>query len=127
MLYRDFISPKEVEIGGRKFAISKIPAIEAQSVVYPAVVKAITDGGIVGITTLPPSVVKEILKRTAVKEEGCDWQELDTDTAINSTFPNICEMHILVGHMVKENFGFLVDGGLQSVLEAAGVTEESDL
>ena len=29
MEYEKFIQPKEMEIGGRKFAISKIPSIQA--------------------------------------------------------------------------------------------------
>jgi hypothetical protein len=128
MLYKDFIRPTEVEIGGRKFAISKIPALDAQDEIYPAVSKAVLDNGPVGLSMLPKRVVNMILSRTALRNDDGSWYELDMESRINNTFTNIGEMHMLVAAMIKENFCFFFDGSLLKSLEdAAGITAtESD-
>lgn len=117
MDYGKFISAKEVEIGGRKFAISQIPSVESVNSVYPAVAKSIQANGILGLTMLDFGVIRTILKYTAIRLDSGDWHSLDIDTRISDTFDGkFRDLQTLVVAMVKENYGFLTDGNLHEVL-----------
>lgn len=123
MNYESFISPKDIKIGSRTFAVSRIPAFYAQQNVYPAVVESTKSLGIFGVTMLPMSVVVKMLSFTAVRQEDGKWRELDSEDVINKAFPDIADMHALLIQQTKENFGFLFDGRLLEVLgEVAGET-----
>ena len=127
MDYNKFICAKEIEIGGRKFAVSRIPAIEAQTSVYPAVAKCIQLNGFLGTTMLDTAVVREILKYTAVRQDDGSFLELDIDTRINDTFSkNFEDMARLVVAMIRENFGFLMGGNLHKVLGIVEAETGSD-
>jgi len=110
-----FIDLKEVEIGERKFAISKIPALKAQ-LIYNDIVKSVADNGVAGLTMLSNETTRQILQYTALESNG-SWLTLDTAKMIEDTFKDVKEMLELVMHMVRENFGFLADGGLHALLE----------
>jgi hypothetical protein len=126
MNYESFISPKDIKIGSRTFAVSRIPAFYAQQNVYPAVVESTKSLGIFGVTTLPISVVMNMLSFTAVRREDGKWRELDSEAVINGTFPDIADMHALLIQQAKENFGFLFNGRLLAVLgEEAEETESA--
>ena len=127
MDYNKFIGAKEIEIGGRKFAVSRIPALEAQTSVYPAVAKCVQLNGLLGTTMLDTAVVREILKYTAVRQDDGSFLELDIDTRINDTFSkNFEDMARLVVAMIRENFGFLTDGNLHEVLGIVEAETDSD-
>ena len=127
MDYNKFIGAKEIEIGGRKFAVSRIPALEAQTSVYPAVAKCVQLNGLLGTTMLDTAVVREILKYTAVRQDDGSFLELDIDTRINDTFSkNFEDMARLVVAMIRENFGFLTDGNLHEVLGIVEAETGSD-
>ena len=127
MDYNKFIGAKEIEIGGRKFAVSRIPALEAQTYVYPAVAKCVQLNGLLGTTMLDTAVVREILKYTAVRQDDGSFLELDIDTRINDTFSkNFEDMARLVVAMIRENFGFLTDGNLHEVLGIVEAETGSD-
>lgn len=127
MNYNDFIQPREVTIGNRCFAVSKIPALVAQSEIYPAVAKALSSDGSLGITMLPTRVVSAMLAYTAQRKEDGNWFELDSVDRVNRVFSDIKDMHRLVAEMTKENFGFLIDGSLREVLGVLEAEAESDL
>lgn len=127
MNYNDFIQPREVTIGNRCFTISKIPALVAQSEIYPAVAKALSSDGALGLTMLPTRVVSAILSYTAERIENGSWFELDSIDRVNKAFPDIKDMHRLVVEMTKENFGFLTDGSLREVLGVPEAEAESGL
>jgi hypothetical protein len=127
MNYNDFIQPREITIGNRCFAVSKIPALVAQSEIYPAVAKALSSDGALGLTMLPTRVVSAMLAYTAERTENGSWFELDSVDRVNKAFPDIKDMHRLVVEMTKENFGFLTDGSLREVLGVLGAEAESDL
>ena len=111
MSYDKFIQPREVGIGKRTFAVSKIPALTAQQI-YATVSKSVTDNGIIGITALPPQTVRQILGYTALYTDD-SWIAMETEAIINDTFKdNFGDMQELVIEMVKENFGFFVSGKL---------------
>lgn len=116
MPYSSFIKPKDYKIGSRTFALSRIPAFDAQMSIYPEVARVISGGGALGVTRLPAMIVKQILAYTAVRLEDGTWRELDSENVINDTFDDIADMHTLLCAQVAENFGFLTDGRLLKVL-----------
>lgn len=125
MGYKDFIHPTDVKIGSRKFVISKIPAIVAQTRVYPSVAKAISSDGMLGLTMLPIDVVRTILSCVAYRDEDGEWLELDTDERVNKAFEDFKDLPAVIVKMVKENFDFLIDGSLREVLGIAEAEAES--
>ena len=124
MNYDKFIEPKQINIGERKFTISKIPALKAQ-VIYTAVAKSVSENGALGMTMLPTATVRDILNYVAVYDESNDYHKvLDTEDSIGNTFnTNVGDMVTVVVRMIHENFGFLTDGNLLALLEAP---EEAD-
>lgn len=111
MNYEKFIQPREIGIGKRTFAVSKIPALTAQQI-YSVVSKSVSDNGAIGLTSLPPQTVKQILGYTALFSDD-SWISMETESIINDTFKdNFGDMQVLVIEMVKENFGFFVSGKL---------------
>jgi len=111
MNYEKFIQPREIGIGKRTFAVSKIPALTAQQI-YSVVSKSVSDNGVIGITSLPPQTVRQILGYTALFADD-SWISMETESIINDTFKdNFGDMQVLVIEMVKENFGFFVSGKL---------------
>lgn len=128
MGYEGFILPKDKKVESLSIVISKIPALEAQTFVYPAVAKAISTDGMLGLTTLPTPVVAAILKYVAVKQEDGEYLTLDTEERINKTFSqNFKLLPTIVVMMIKENFDFLTDGSLHEVLGIVEVEAESGL
>ena len=119
MNYDKFIEPKQINIGERKFTISKIPAHKAQ-VIYTAVAKSVSENGALGMTMLPTATVRDILNYVAVYDESNDYHKvLDTEDSIGNTFnTNVGDMVTVVVRMIHENFGFLTDGNLLALLEA---------
>lgn len=111
MNYEKFIQPREVGIGDRTFAVSKIPALTAQQI-YSVVSKSVSDNGMIGMTSLPLQTVRQILGYTALFEND-SWISMETESIINDTFKNdFGDMQTLVIEMIKENFGFFVSGKL---------------
>lgn len=119
MNYDKFIEPKQINIGERKFTISKIPALKAQAI-YTAVAKSVSENGALGMTMLPTATVRDILNYVAVYDESNDYHKvLDTEDSIGNTFnTNVGDMVTVVVRMIHENFGFLTDGNLLALLEA---------
>jgi len=115
MDYAKFIKPKEVVIDGETYAISQIPALEAQEI-YREVAKSYKEYGHIGLTMLPTGVVRAILSYVAIRVDD-NWFPLDTETRINGYMKgkNVVMARLCVT-MVKENWGFLTDGSLLDVL-----------
>lgn len=126
MQYEKFIQPKEIGIGDRTFAISKIPALEAQPL-YNVISKSVTDNGLVGITMLPAPIVEQILGYTALFGDDKIWLTLSNKSIINEVFQkDFGELQELVVAMVKENFDFFVSGRLlDKLVEGEEVATES--
>ena len=114
MDYSKFIKPREVEIGGETFSISQIPAIESQDL-YRVVAKSISENGLIGMTMLPVETVRGILAYVAAKTND-QWFSFDTESRINGHVSDKATMQKLVVAMIRENWGFLVDGSLLDVL-----------
>ena len=112
MQYEKFIQPKEIGIGDRTFAISRIPALDAQQL-YNVIAKSVSDNGLIGITMLPGPIVEQILDYTALFGDDKIWLTLSNKSIINEVFQDdFGELQQLVVAMVKENFDFFVSGKL---------------
>ena len=112
MQYEKFIQPKEIGIGNRTFAISRVPSLEAQPL-YNVIAKSVSDNGLIGITMLPGPIVEQILGYTALFGDDKIWLTLSNKSIINEVFQNdFGELQQLIVAMVKENFDFFVSGKL---------------
>jgi len=117
MNFEKFIQPKQIQVGGRTFTISQIPALDALAM-YSIVAKAVADNGLLGITMLPVSADRQILNYTALSEGGVNVVP-NTDALFNDIFKgNVGDAKELVVAMVKENFDFLITGDLLDKLVA---------
>ena len=110
-----FNEPKELEIGGGKFIISKIPAIQAQQI-YRKLMKDVNDDGDIAMTYLQEDAIIELLSYAAIVD-GEDWTALDNSNIINFSFKNLEDLIELEAVMIRYNFGFLFNGNLLKVLE----------
>ena len=110
-----FIEKEEIKIGGKRFVISKIPAIQAQAI-YGEIVRSTTDVGDIGMTFLPTELATRILAFAAFYDENI-WVTLEDEFQIDKVFSNLLDLIELEAAMIRKNFGFLFDGKLQKVLE----------
>lgn len=117
---KKFIEPKEIEIDGSKYVISRIPAVQAQQV-YRAIMKESRDDGDVAMTYLTEETAVSLLEWAALAE-GDVWTALDSANQINYACSTITKLIKLEAAMIRYNFGFLFDGTLQEVL---GVLRDS--
>lgn len=126
MDYNSFIDPEETTIGGTKFTISRIPAIQAQKI-YGDIMRSITDIGDIGMTFLPDTVSRAILSYTAFNDEGT-WFALDQDQRMDRAFKDVQTLIKLEVAMIRKNFGFLFTGLLQDLLaELHGTKDEKGI
>lgn len=115
---KKFIEPKEIEIDGANFVISKIPAIQAQQI-YGSVMNESKDDGDIAMTYLSPETALALLSYAAAvtSDGGADgWTALDGENQINFSCKEISTLIKLEAAMIRYNFGFLFDGTLQEVL-----------
>ena len=112
---KKFLEPKEIEIGGTKFVLSKIPAIQAQQV-YRAIMLESKDDGDLAMTYLTTDTALQLLSYVAVVD-GEEWNALDSEDKINFCCPNLFDLISLEAAMIRYNFAFLFDGSLQRVLD----------
>ena len=117
---KKFIEPKEIEIDGSKYVISKIPAVQAQQV-YRMIMQEAKDDGDIAMTYLTETTAVELLSYAALVD-GEIWTSLDSINQINYSCPRIEKLIKLEAAMIRYNFGFLFDGTLQEVL---GVLRDS--
>lgn len=116
---KKFKDPKSVEIGGDKYIISKIPAIQAQQV-YGAIMKECKDDGDIAMTYLSTETTLMLLGYAAhdVGGNGPDgWMPFNDEGDVNVAFSSQENLMKLEAEMIRYNFGFLSNGSLQEVLE----------
>lgn len=123
MDYSKFIKPRDLEVGGKTYAISQIPAIESQEI-YREVAKCVKEFGPLGMTMLPSGALRAILSYVAARVND-SWFPLDTESRIDSYITDKADMNRIVVAMIKENWSFLTDGNLLDVL-GLGEAEESE-
>lgn len=116
---KKFIEPKETEIDGIKFIISKIPAIQAQQI-YREIMKQTKEDGDIAMTYLTEEPTIELLSYSASvggDDSNPTWTVLDSENQINFACGKVETLIKLEAAMIRYNFGFLFDGTLPSVLE----------
>ena len=125
MRYEDLKLPTEVEVEGRVFAISRIPALAAIPL-YDVICDTYVQKGVLGLTRLPLATQKALLGFCAYKNDAGEWAEFATDTRINNCFERIDSLELLLLRLIKENFGFLTDGSLlEKLVEADPLAKAS--
>ena len=115
---KKFKDPKTVEIGGEKYIISKIPAIQSQQV-YGAIMKECKEDGDIAMTYLSTETTLLLLGYAAhdVSGSGPDgWMPFNDEGDINVGCPTQEILMKLEAEMIRYNFGFLFNGSLQEVL-----------
>jgi hypothetical protein len=117
---KQFLEPKEIEIDGMKFIISKIPAIQSQQV-YRAIMQEAKNDGDIAMTYLTIPTVMALLSYAATVD-GDEWLPLENENRINVSCSKLATLIKLEAAMIRYNFGFLFDGTLQEVL---GVLRDS--
>lgn len=115
---KSFIEPKEVDINHKRYVISKIPAIQAQTI-YRMIMQECKDEGDIGMTYLTETTAISLLTYAASiigGGESDDWIPLTSAREINVAFDKVEDLITLEAMMIRYNFGFLFDGTLQKLL-----------
>ena len=112
----NFLEKKEVEILGKKFLVSKMPAIQGQQA-FGAVMREVGIDGDVAMTFLSAQTGLMLTEYAAYKD-GDSWIPLDSEFIVNSAVESIKQLQLLQAEMIRYNFDFLFDGSLQKLLGA---------
>ena len=116
MEYDRLIEPKEIQIKGKTYAVSKIPAIDSISI-YSGICKAFADNGPLGLTMLPRECIQRIMQYVAMKD-GNIWITFDGQVILNQAFTKDFDvLQSIILQMVRYNYSFLIDGGLEAILK----------
>ena len=106
MALKNLIDKEDVEIGGRKYFISRIPAVQAQRLFLAGF--GALNNNMVG--SLPPAMMDEILSYCGTYNgEGAEVQFENSDI-INMFVTDVFDLIQLEHKMVRKNYGFLFDG-----------------
>lgn len=124
MTYNQFIQPEVLDIGGREFTMSKVPAFQAKAV-YADLVICIREHGEIGRTMVSDESIKTLFRHCAIRREDGEWQVLDSVATIEKFVPDTKDFITLLVKVQDYNFGFLTDGTLRALLglPAEGATE----
>ena len=116
MEVNDFLEKKEVEILGKKFLVSKMPAVQGQQA-FGAVMREVDIDGDIAMTflSIPTGLM---LTQYAAYKDGDNWVALDSEFVLNSACESVKQLQLLHAEMIRYNFDFLFDGSLQKLLEA---------
>lgn len=115
MFVDQFLDAKDIAVGEKTYRISRIPALDAQSV-YADIIRTTGDYGDLGMTMLPEQLAMRLLKYCAVKNEAGDWIVLDTRDVVNSYLTKTIDLISLQMEMINHNFSFFKDGSLTRLL-----------
>ncbi len=114
---KKLIDKEDVEIGGRKFFISRIPSVQAQRL-FLAGFGALNNK----MMSLPPAMMEELLSYCGTYNgEGQEVQFVNPDI-INMFVTDMFDLIQLEHEMVRKNFGFLFDGRGEALAEQLNST-----
>ena len=101
---KKLIDKEDVEVGGRKYFISRIPSVQAQRL-FLAGFGALNNK----MMSLPPAMMEELLSYCGTYNgEGQEVQFVNPDI-INMFVTDMFDLIKLEHEMVRKNFGFLFD------------------
>lgn len=113
MQEKNLLNKQDIEIDGKKYFISSIPALQAQRMLLKAF-GALTNGN---IANLPPELLEELLSYAgAYNPNGAEVQFMDEEI-IGMMVSDPAVLMEIEARMVEKNFGFLADGRLNRVVE----------
>ena len=116
---KNLIDKEDVEFEGRKFFISRIPAVQAQRL-FLAGFGALNTKNAMG--SLPPAMMEELLSYCGTyNNEGAEVQFANIDL-INMFVNDVFVLIKLEHAMVRKNFGFLFDGRGEELAEQLNST-----
>lgn len=102
---KKLIDKEDVEVGGRKYFISRIPSVQAQRL-FLAGFGALNNK----MMSFPPAMMEELLSYCGTYNgEGQEVQFVNPDI-INMFVTDMFDLIQLEHEMVRKNFGFLFDG-----------------
>ena len=102
---KKLIDKEDVEVGGRKYFISRIPSVQAQRL-FLAGFGTLNNK----MMSLPPAMMEELLSYCGTYNgEGQEVQFVNPDI-INMFVTDMFDLIKLEHEMVRKNFGFLFDG-----------------
>ena len=102
---KKLIDKEDVEVGGRKYFISRIPAVKAQRL-FLAGFGALNNK----MMSLPPTMMEELLSYCGTYNgEGQEVQFVNPDI-IDMFVTDMFDLIKLEHEMVRKNFSFLFDG-----------------
>ena len=112
MEYGKLIEKKVIEVEGRSFTISQIPAYYAHGF-YASFLSSLREFATIGYLTLPGDVVADILSYAAYTEDGgATWKPIDHAALSGGVFADKKTEAFLLKEMLEYNFGFFFDGSL---------------
>ncbi len=113
MSMNDDMNRETLEVDGHKYVLTSIPAFKAQKI-FLACAEVFTNKR---FADLPDDTVLALLRY--VKPVNANGAEVAIETAadIDGFFPTMDALLQVELAMIKKNFGFLFNGGLQSMLE----------
>lgn len=115
MEYGKLIEKKVVEVEGRSFTISQIPAYYAHGF-YEDFLTSMSRFATIGYLTLPGDTIANILSFAAyTDDEGATWKPIDANALKSEKFADAKgkkTIAALLKEMMEYNFGFFFDGSL---------------
>lgn len=100
------IKEKEIEVRGRKFTISKLPATVGREVLFKYSTSNMPK---IGDYATSDYIMKKLLSYVAVNVDGRQIQ-LTTEDLINNHIPDAETLILLEKEMFKYNYSFFTDG-----------------
>lgn len=112
------IEPKEVEVDGKTFHISKVPAMAGREIFTQYIT---TGAPKIGDYDKNQALMLKMMSFVSVETEG-GMLSLSTKELINNHVPSWENLMLLEKHMIEYNCSFFANGKLSSFLEKSGET-----
>lgn len=109
------IEPKEIEIRGRKYIISKLPATVGREVLFKYPTSNIPK---IGDYAVSQEIMLKLLSYVAVPLEDGRQIELNTQALVDNHVPNAETLILLEKEMFMYNYDFFQDGTASAFLTA---------
>lgn len=109
------IEPKEIEIKGKKYVISKLPATVGREVLFKYPTSNLPK---VGDYNVSQEIMLKLLSYTAVVLEDGRQIELNTQSLVDNHVPNAETLILLEKEMFMYNYDFFQNGTASAFLQA---------
>lgn len=120
----EFLEPKEIEVDGYTFIISKFPAVEGREIFAKYTSSNIPKVG--QYEASEAIMLKMMTYVQRVPADGSDPVRLQTKTLVNNHVPNWEILAKLEWQMLKYNFSFFQNGKASDFLKNVGALARSE-